>query len=196
MGRDPVDLVARTFRMAGPDGWMLEWRDKAAPPKDLYVDLLALDLALGSKALPVVVNDRADIALALGFGVHLTETSLPTRVVRSLLPAGFMLGRSTHDLHSAVRAEAEGADYVVFGPVFDTPSKRSHGEPQGLAALGAVCHSLRIPVLAIGGIDVARVADCVSEGAHGVAAIRAIWEAESPAGAIALLREEVRRARA
>ena len=161
--------------------WMLQWRDKVSSTRETYARLLALGDTSG---VPVVVNDRIDLALALGHGVHLTEGSLPTRIARSLLPAGALIGRSTHDLESALRADAEGADYVVFGPVFDTPSKRSYGEPLGLEALAGVTRVLRIPVFAIGGIGPAEVEGCLRSGAHGVALIRAVWAAPSPGQAL------------
>lgn len=193
MGSDPVAalraLLAGAPASPEPGGaapWMLEWRDKDAAPRDVYHRLLALADAPG---LPIVVNDRVDVALAAGRGVHLTETSLPTRVARSLLPAGTLLGRSTHDLVAALRAAAEGADYVVFGPVFDTPSKRAYGPPQGLTALAEVAAAVSIPVLAIGGIDARRVGACRGAGAHGVAVIRAVWDDPAPHTALARLLE-------
>lgn len=164
--------------------WLLQWREKDAPPRATYARLLALaDLP----DLPLVVNDRVDLALALGRGVHLTEASLPTRVVRALLPAGTLLGRSTHDLVAAVRAAAEGTDYIVFGPIFDTPSKRVYGPPRGLEALAEVTAAVPVPVFAIGGIDVDRIAACRAAGAHGIAVIRALWADPDPGAALVRL---------
>jgi thiamine-phosphate pyrophosphorylase len=168
-------------RLLPSSRWMLQWRDKVSSTRETYARLLALGPLPG---VPIVVNDRVDLALALGHGVHLTEGSLPTRIARSLLPANSLLGRSTHDLRSAVRAEAEGADYVVFGPVFDTPSKRPYGAPLGLDALTETAGRLRIPVFAIGGIGPGEIPSCLGAGAHGVALIRAVWSAAAPADAL------------
>ena len=94
-----------------------------------------------------------------------------------------LIGASTHSLADAVVAEGEGADWIVFGPVYDTPSKRRYGAPQGLAALERVATSIRIPVIAIGGITPERVPEVRHAGARGVAAISAILSADSPGDA-------------
>ncbi|MEZ4651077.1 MAG: thiamine phosphate synthase [Candidatus Eisenbacteria bacterium] len=193
MGDDPVGAVRELFaahERARPEGaarWMLQWRDKSTPTRENYARLLALGVA----PVPIVVNDRVDLALAVGHGVHLTETSLPTRVARSLLPAGALVGRSTHSLDAALRAEAEGADYVVFGPIFDTPSKRAYGAPLGLDALREAAQELAIPVLAIGGIGLDEIPSCLASGAHGVAMIRALWSADDRPATLARLLAEI-----
>lgn len=129
----------------------------------------------------IIVNDRADIALAGGAaGVHLSGESAPLSDVVAWLrhgPAGFLVGASCHSLDQARAAEAGGASYIFFGPIFDTPSKRGFGEPQGLARLEAVCGATRIPVIAIGGVNERNAADCIRAGASGIAAIRLFQEA-------------------
>ena len=122
----------------------------------------------------LLVNDRFDIARAAGAdGVHLTSRSLPPSVVRSICDEDFLIGASTHSLETALDARAEGADFVVFGPVFETESKRAFGEPQGLDKLREVTNALKgFPVLAIGGINLENVGDCFRAGASGIAAIR------------------------
>jgi thiamine-phosphate pyrophosphorylase len=131
----------------------------------------------------VIVNDRLDLALAAdAAGVHLGGQSLPAReVVRFCreqdVPAGFLVGVSCHTIEQAREAEGAGASYVFFGPVFDTPSKRPFGPPQGLAKLAAVCRATAIPVIAIGGINRANAAECFRAGSAGVAAIRLFQDA-------------------
>src|SRR6266403_1297719 len=93
-------------------------------------------------------------------------------------------GASVHSVEDAVEAEAKGADWVVFGPVYDTPSKRPYGVPQGLDALAKVAARVRLPLIAIGGVTPARVAEVRGSGAFGVAAIAAILGAPSPADAV------------
>ena len=129
-------------------------------------------------ATRLLVNDRADIALAAGAdGVHLTANSLPVDVLRKNFPYGFIIGVSTHSLEAARSAVAGGADFVVFGPVFETPGK---GEPQGIEKLAAVCETLRtFPVLALGGVDGSNVSSVFEAGAMGFAAIRALNDPES-----------------
>ena len=122
----------------------------------------------------LLINDRADVASAAGAdGVHLTTQSVPADVVRSAFGQDVVIGVSTHSLDQAVDASQRGADFIVFGPVFDTVSKRSYGEPLGIDALAEAVSTLPdLPVIALGGIDLDRVGDCARAGVAGVGAIR------------------------
>lgn len=129
-------------------------------------------------ATRLVVNDRLDVAIAAGAaGVHLGRESLPaSEVVRwcrsGHAPAKFLVGVSCHSREEVIAAESEGANYAFFGPVFDTPAKQRFGAPRGLARLSEACRSVRIPVLAIGGIQEQNAPTCLEAGAAGIAAIR------------------------
>ena len=142
-------------------------------------------LAAGQgSALParahVLVNDRLDVALAArADGVHLGGRSMPVQVVRRVVPRPFDLGVSCHSLGEAQAAESGGADYLVLGPVFETPSKLGYGPPLGLEKLQIVASRIRIPVLALGGITVERVRPCLEAGASGIAGIRIFQDCES-----------------
>jgi thiamine-phosphate pyrophosphorylase len=126
---------------------------------------------VATSPVPVVVSSRCDIALAAGAaGVNLPENDISVVAARTLVGAR-LVGRSVHSLGSALRAESEGADYVIFGPVWASESHPSSA-PAGIAALAEVAHALRIPVLAIGGVTERRVAECNAAGAAGYAAIR------------------------
>lgn len=128
------------------------------------------------------VNDRADVALAVGAdGVQRTYLSLPTAVLRRIVPPPLSIGASVHSQAQAREAARDGADLVVFGPVYDTPSKRQYGAPQGLAALARVAATAGAPVIAVGGITPERVGEVRRAGAAGVAVISAILSAEHPA---------------
>ena len=157
--------------------------------KDLAVrDLLALAASLreGTRrhGARLLVNDRADVALAAGAdGVQRTHASLPVAALRRIGPPPFLIGASVHSEAEVRQAVAEGADFLVFGPVYDTPSKRRYGPPQGLAALRRVVAAVDRPVIAIGGITPPRVAEVLGAGAAGVAVISAILAAERPADA-------------
>ncbi|MEZ4653381.1 MAG: thiamine phosphate synthase [Candidatus Eisenbacteria bacterium] len=179
MGPDPVATARRLWDHRLPS-WALQWREKSASPREVYRDLLTLKTDLENDPA-ILVNDRVDLALALGLHVHLTEQSIPIRVARTLLPAGTWIGRSVHSEARAREAAMEGADYLLFGPIFDTPSKRAYGAPQGLAALAAVAGAVSVPVIAVGGIDRTTAPRCAEHGASGVAAIREIWESDDPA---------------
>jgi thiamine-phosphate pyrophosphorylase len=125
----------------------------------------------------VLVNGRLDVALAANAaGVHLGEESLPLAAAvewrRSAGRPDFLIGVSCHSLESAQAAANGGADYLFFGPVFATPSKAAFGAPQGIDRLREVCASIKIPVLAIGGVNRENAGECFAAGAAGVAAIR------------------------
>ena len=153
---------------------LVQIREKSLSARVLYeLTTRATAISRGSKTR-LLVNDRFDIARAAGAdGVHLTSRSLPANVVRSICDERFLIGVSTHSLESALDARAQGADFIVFGPVFETPSKQIFGEPQGLEKLREVTNALKgFPVLAIGGINLDNAADCFRAGASGIAAIR------------------------
>ncbi|WP_338198299.1 thiamine phosphate synthase, partial [Candidatus Nephthysia bennettiae] len=120
---------------------------------------------------PVLVSSRVDLALATGAaGVHLPQNDLPVAAARALLGDGPLLGRSVHSAEAARQAAMEGADYLVFGPVFATASHP--GRPgRGVAGLEEVAAAVSIPVLAIGGVDAERARTCREAGAAGFAAI-------------------------
>ncbi len=141
----------------------------------------------------IVVNDRLDMAMAAGaHGVHLGGQSAPPEAVRSHVDKDFLVGVSCHSMEESLKAEAGGADYILLGPIFDTPSKRLYGQPLGLNKLSEVASRIRIPVLALGGITVERVRLCLEAGATGVAGIRLFQESSSPADRVHNLREQFR----
>ena len=148
-------------------------REKSLPARVLYeLTAHAVKITRGSNTR-LLVNDRVDIALAAGAdGVHLTSRSLPADVVRKICGPEFLIGVSTHSLAEARAAQAADADFVVFGPIFDTESKRAFGEPQGLEKLREVTSELgAFPVIAIGGITRENLEACVNAGASGIAGI-------------------------
>jgi thiamine-phosphate pyrophosphorylase len=141
----------------------------------------------------IYVNNRLDVALGAGAaGVHLGGESLPVEdVVRwcrnGNVPAEFQIGVSCHSIERAREAERSGANHIFFGPVFDTPSKRGFGPPQGIERLGEVCRAVQIPVIAIGGVKETNAEECIRAGAWGIAAIRFFQDATSAEG----LRQQV-----
>lgn len=123
----------------------------------------------------VFINDRVDVAQASeADGVHLRANSFPVSVARKLLGDGQLIGVSAHSVAEVCRAEAEGADFVVLGPIYQTPSKVAYGPPLGLHVLESAAKQSKIPVFAIGGITLSRVMEVRQVGAYGVAVISAI----------------------
>ncbi len=180
-GRDLVAVVGECLVAGLP---AVQVREKDLGAADLAFVCRRLLAGTRDAGAMLVVNDRVDVALAVGAdAVQRTHTSLPVDDMRAVAGRRLRIGASVHSLEDAVDAELKGADWVTFGPVFDTPSKRPYGEPQGLDRLAVVARGLRIPVIAIGGITPARVKDVRAAGARGVAAISFILSATSPADA-------------
>lgn len=175
---DKIRLAAA----AGVD-W-IQVREKDLEGRELFS--LARDAGAAKvpgRAPRVIVNDRLDVALAAGAaGVHLGRESAPVReVVRWCrarnAPEKFLVGMSCHDAGEASEAASAGADYIFFGPVFETPSKKAFGAPQGLERLRRVCREVSIPTIAIGGVNARNAEECIRTGAAGIAAIRLFQEA-------------------
>ncbi len=138
----------------------------------------------------LLINDRLDVALAVeADGVHLGQTSFPAAAARRLLGPGKLIGVSTHNPTEI--AAAAGADFVVFGPVYATPSKAAYGEPQGLVRLRQAVALSPAPLLAIGGITAKRVAQVLTTGAHGVSVISALSAAPDPAREASILLAQI-----
>lgn len=176
---------------AGVD-W-IQLREKDLSAKQL-TELAGEALRRASGRSRILINDRLHVACAMSAGgVHLGEHGLPVREVKRFVnerSAGrdFLVGASVHSLEGTLEAEEAGADYVIFGPVFATPTKAKFGQPQGLVKLQAVCEKLKIPVLAIGGITQENARDCWKAGASGIAAIRLFQEADDLPSVVRALR--------
>ena len=179
-GESTPDQILQLVRAAvDAEVPLFQIREKSLSGRVLFeLVARAAQLTRGSKTR-LLVNDRSDIARAAGAdGVHLTTHSLPVDVVRKIYGAEFLIGVSTHSLDDARAARAAGADFIVFGPVFETESKRVYGPPQGLDKLSEVTRELgEFPVVAIGGITLENAGECFRAGASGVAAIRLLSDA-------------------
>lgn len=192
--------LARCIERAVSAG--LDWvqiREKDLPARNLLeVTRTAIGFCKTTSAQSktrILVNDRFDVAWAAGAaGVHSGENSLPIRVLvearRACLPPNFLVGASCHSLGGAINTTEGGADYLFFGPIFDTPSKARFGPPQGVAKLARICSAVSIPVIAIGGITIENVRQCRQAGAAGIAAIRLFQQDGDIAGIAGKLRQE------
>ena len=187
--RDLAEIAAAAIR-GGADA--LQLRDKAASPNTLLAETKRL-LAVTRKAgVPLIVNDHPDIARDAGAdGVHLGQEDGSTEEARRRLGPGQLIGRSTHSLEQALRAELEGADYIGLGPIFPTPTKPS-SEGIGTSMIGEVALRVSIPVVCIGGVDAATLPTVLRAGARCVAVVRAVCRAEDPEAAARLLKQSIR----
>jgi thiamine-phosphate pyrophosphorylase len=160
---------------------LIQLREKLLRPRVLYELSVRASEITRDTATRLLINDRADIASAAGAeGVHLSTRSIETSVVRRAFGRDFLIGVSSLTLTEARAARDADADFAVFGPVFDTPSKRAYGTPVGLDALRQAARALApFPILAIGGVTRANAESVILAGAHGVAAIRLFDDAET-----------------
>jgi thiamine-phosphate pyrophosphorylase len=184
-GRSVVEVVRAALRGGAP-AVQLRWKDAAAREMaTLGRALLRETRAAGALLL---VNDRLDVALAIGAeGAHLGQDDLPAAAARALAPPGFLIGVSAETLDLARRAAGDGADYVGVGPVYATGSKADAGDAVGIERVREVAAGAGIPVVGIGGIDGARAAQVLGAGAAGVAVIGAVMRAADPRRAAAAL---------
>ncbi len=173
-----MDCIEANTRLGVP--W-IQVREKDLEPRDLLAlvrEAVRRSRPFGTK---VLVNARLDVALAADAdGLHLPGNGPPASALRSSCPDGFLIGSSTHDLEELRRAEREGVDFAVYGPVFPTRSKPGLTEVVGLKGLQAACMSVRLPVFALGGVDAGRERACVDAGAAGVAGI-GMFQRDCPA---------------
>lgn len=163
-----VVASAREGLRAAHKATMIQLRSPAITARELEANAIEL---VAASAVPVLISSRCDIVLASGAaGVNLPERDITVHDARALLGQR-LIGRSVHSVKSALYAEQDGADFVIFGPVW--PSESHAGTPpQGLDALAKVARAVRIPVLAIGGVTEDRIKECEAAGAAGYAAIR------------------------
>ncbi len=178
-GKQEKEVVAETWKEIANCADYLHIREKRRTAREIWEWGTALQqVSLSPEQL--IVNDRLDVGVALNSGgVQLAYHSLPARIAKSFLPSHMLIGCSVHHLEQAKRAEAEGADYLLFGHVFDSQSKPGLAA-RGLNQLHEIVESVSIPVIAIGGMTPDRVSYVLETGCTGIAVMSAIMEAPSP----------------
>lgn len=148
---------------------IIQLREKHQPKKEIYKEALLLRALTLKHKTTFIINDYVDIALAIDAdGVHLGQEDMPIKEARKILGKNKIIGISTHTLKQAIEAQAEGADYIGFGPIFHTTTKNA-GRPKGVNALIEIKRHIKIPVVAIGGITFENVPDVLRAGADAIA---------------------------
>ncbi len=170
----------------------IQFRDKSLSTRKLIETAEALRAVCAPSGVPLIINDRADVALAVDAdGVHLGRSDLPVAAARNLLGPEKIVGGTAGTLEEAIEAERAGADYVGFGHIYPTSSKDKPGGAKGPESLLDICNTLSIPIIAIGGIDHGNFAPVIDAGAWGIAVIGAVCASEDPEAAAALLKNGI-----
>ena len=189
LGRSTVEVVRAAIR-GGVS--CVQLREKGCSTREFMDEARLLKALLAGTGVPLFINDRLDVALAVGAdGVHLGQNDLAIADARRLVGNRMIIGISAESVADAVRAEAEGADYIGASPVFTTPTKTDTAPPLGLDGLRAIRRAVRLPLVAIGGIDADNAAQVLRAGADGLAVVSAIVSAPCPRTAAAALRQQI-----
>jgi len=162
----------------------VQLRDKDLGTRAFVEEAARIKALLAPARIPLIINDRVDVALAVGAeGVHLGQDDLPCEIARRLLGPGTIIGLSVETWQDVERAQSQPVDYLGISPIFATPTKTDTKGPWGLAGLARIRSFSRHPLVAIGGLNRDNIADVVRAGALGIAVVSAICAAEHPKNA-------------
>jgi thiamine-phosphate pyrophosphorylase len=187
-GRPLTEIVAAAVRGGVT---LVQLRDKHAGGRALLEQALALKAVLDPLGVPLLVNDRADVAYAAGVGCHVGQSDLPAEAVREMLGPDAIVGISIDEAAQARMVDPGMVDYVAYGPFAATATKADAGDPVGEEGLAAAGKLTRLPLVAIGGIDAGNVAAAVRAGADGIAVVSAIMATADPERASRELRTAI-----
>jgi thiamine-phosphate pyrophosphorylase len=191
-GRRLTDVVGAAVRGGVT---LVQLRDKRADGRALLQTARALKALLDPLGVPLLINDRADVAHAAGAGCHVGQSDLPAAAARAILGPDAILGISIDAVEQARAVDPALVDYLAYGPFAATATKTDAGGPIGADGLAAARRLTRLTLIAIGGIDAQNVADAVRAGADGIAVISAIMAAADPEAAARALRAAIEAAR-
>ena len=173
----------------------IQFRQKDGSTRELVETARLVQAACAEHGVSLIVNDRADIALAVGAsGAHFGQDDLPIAVGRRILSPDMIIGASARTEEKILEAISAGADYIGFGPIYQTSSKPDAERPKGLAALRRMAEVAQCPVIAIGGITAETAYEVIRAGAHGIAVISAVCGQADPAAATRHLCDQIQRA--
>jgi len=192
-GRSTVDIVRAA--VAG-GATCVQLREKECSTRQFVAEALAVRELLTGTGVPLIINDRIDVALAVGAdGVHLGQTDMHIADARRVVGSSMLIGISAECVEDAVRAQAEGADYIGISPVFSTPTKTDTAPALGLDGVALIRSVVSLPMVGIGGIGPANAAEVIRAGCDGVAVVSAIVSAPNPREAAAKLKAIIRAAK-
>ncbi len=195
LGRATVNIVGAAVRGGIT---CVQLREKQCATREFIAEARAVREMLDETGtnIPLIINDRLDVALAVGAdGVHLGQTDMHIADARRLVGATMIIGISVESVEDAIRAEAEGADYIGISPVFATPTKNDTAPPLGLTGISRIRAAVSLPLVGIGGINHENAPAIIRAGADGVAVVSAIVSATCPRSAATTLKQQIQSAR-
>lgn len=194
LGRTTLELVEAAV-LGGVT--CVQLREKTCSSREFIEQALCLKTFLKAEQIPLIINDRIDIAQAVGAdGVHLGQSDMPFSMAKAILKDTMIIGISAESLEDAIQAEKEGADYIGVSPIYKTPTKTDTAPPLGLAGIRKIRQRVKIPLVGIGGLNDGNVGEVIKNGADGVAVVSAIVSSESPENAARNLKKIIQEAKA
>jgi thiamine-phosphate pyrophosphorylase len=192
-GRTTLEIAAAAIR-GGVS--CIQLREKTCSTREFIDEALAIRSLLARHEIPLIINDRVDVALAVkADGIHLGQKDMPCSMARQLIPESMIVGISVESLDDAIAAQKDGADYLGVSPIYPTPTKTDTAQALGLEGLRSIRSEVNLPLVGIGGLNADNAAAVIYNGADGVAVVSAIVAADDPEAATRDLIEIVRLAK-
>jgi len=192
-GRSTLEIVK-----AGVAGGVtcVQLREKNCSTLEFIEEALTVKGYLKKNHIPLIINDRVDVAQAIGAdGVHLGQTDMPLMMAQDILKGSMVIGISAESLEDAILADKNGADYIGVSPIFSTPTKTDTAPPLGLEGLKEISMAVKLPKIAIGGLNRENAGEVIINGADGIAVVSAIVSANDPQKAAKELSDIIKQAR-
>ncbi len=191
-GRSTLEIVSAAVHGGAT---VVQLREKDCSTWDFIEQALALKEFLKDRGVPLIINDRVDVAQAVkADGVHLGQTDMPLGLAKKILGDSMIIGISAESLQDAVEAENGGADYLGVSPIYATPTKTDTAAPLGLEGLREIRKAVRLPLVGIGGLNRDNAAEVIRSGADGVAVVSAIVAADDPQTAADAIKQTIKEA--
>jgi thiamine-phosphate pyrophosphorylase len=189
LGRATLDIVQAAVKGGAT---VVQLREKDCSTLEFIEQALSIKAFLKSRNIPLIINDRIDIAQAVqADGVHLGQKDMPLEMAKRILGDAMIIGISAESIEDAVTAERGGADYLGVSPIYATPTKTDTAPALGLEGLREIRKAVKLPLVGIGGLNRDTAADVIRNGADGVAVVSAIVAADDPAAATRVLKKAI-----